>query len=114
MIFEYNIWLEKVWELDGNQHQIDPLSIVNNPTNKEEMVPLYTLLNITKEEAKSISTPIRLEQLRKKRNELISETDWWVLSDRNPTEEQLLYRQQLRDITNDFECEKQIIFPTKP
>jgi hypothetical protein len=114
MIFKYNVWLEKTWELDGKQHQIDPLSMVANPTNKEEMVPLYTLLNITKEEAKAISTPIRLEQLRKERNKLIADTDWWVLTDRTATDAQIQYRQQLRDITNDFDCENEIIFPSKP
>ena len=40
--------------------------------------------------------PMRL--LRVERDRLIAETDWWVLSDRTPTSEQLTYRQALRDL----------------
>ena len=38
------------------------------------------------------------EMMRNERNRLLSETDWWCLSDRNPTNDQLIYRQQLRDL----------------
>ena len=37
--------------------------------------------------------------LRKQRNRLLVETDWWVLPDRTVTQAQLDYRQALRDIT---------------
>jgi hypothetical protein len=37
--------------------------------------------------------------LRIERDKKIAETDWWVLPDRTPTQEQLDYRQSLRDIT---------------
>lgn len=40
--------------------------------------------------------PMRL--LRNERDRLIAETDWWVLPDRTPTDEQLAYRQALRDL----------------
>jgi len=40
--------------------------------------------------------PMRL--LRQERDRLIAETDWWVLPDRTPTDEQLAYRQALRDL----------------
>jgi len=40
--------------------------------------------------------PVRL--LRIERDRLIAETDWWVLPDRTPTDEQLAYRQALRDL----------------
>ena len=40
--------------------------------------------------------PLRL--LRKQRNQLLSETDWWVLPDRTATQAQLDYRQTLRDL----------------
>jgi hypothetical protein len=42
--------------------------------------------------------PMRL--LRKERDRLIAATDWWVLPDRTPTDEQLAYRQALRDLPN--------------
>lgn len=40
--------------------------------------------------------PMRL--LRLQRDQLLSETDWWCVSDRTPTPEQLNYRQALRDL----------------
>ena len=39
-----------------------------------------------------------MKRLRKERDRLIAETDWWVLPDRTPTDEQLAYRQALRDL----------------
>tara|TARA_Y100000114_G_C11661018_1_gene279033 strand:- start:194 stop:511 length:318 start_codon:yes stop_codon:yes gene_type:complete len=42
--------------------------------------------------------PMRL--LRLQRDQLLASTDWWVLPDRTVTQEQLEYRQALRDITN--------------
>ena len=38
---------------------------------------------------------------RQKRDSLLSETDWWAVSDRTMTAEQTAYRQALRDITTD-------------
>jgi hypothetical protein len=37
--------------------------------------------------------------LRWFRNQLLAQTDWWVLPDRTATQAQLDYRQALRDIT---------------
>lgn len=57
---------------------------------------------ITKEQLEQKIEEVRrkkpLNVLRQQRNRLISETDWWVLPDRNPTPEQLAYRQALRDL----------------
>ena len=39
-----------------------------------------------------------MRRLRQERDRLIAETDWWVLPDRTPTDEQLAYRQALRDL----------------
>ena len=114
MIFKYSLWLDGTWKYNDKEHQIDPLGLVPNPENKEELVPLYTILGMTKEEAIMVSSPFRLGQLRKERNKLIADTDWWMLADRTATDAQIQYRQQLRDITNDFDCENEIVFPTKP
>ena len=40
--------------------------------------------------------PMRL--LRIERNRRLTETDWWVLPDRSPTQAQLDYRQAMRDL----------------
>lgn len=39
------------------------------------------------------------EDMREKRDNLLAETDWWATSDRTMTQEQIDYRQALRDIT---------------
>lgn len=39
-------------------------------------------------------------QNRKMRNDLLSETDWWASTDLTMTDEQVFYRQSLRDITD--------------
>lgn len=61
-----------------------------------------------------IKSEAPLNRLRAKRDRLLAQTDWWVLPDRNPTPEQLAYRQALRDITNGFDPSAPVVFPTKP
>lgn len=51
------------------------------------------------------------EILRKERDRLIAETDWWVLADRTPTDEQLAYRQALRDLPS---TATPVLDPTSP
>lgn len=113
MKMEYQNWMDYTWSNDNQTHQMDPLSIVKSP-DSEDQVPLYTIFNMSKTKALDISTPWRLLQLRKTRDVMIAETDWWVLPDRTPTPAQLAYRQALRDITENFDPEKEIIFPEKP
>jgi len=50
------------------------------------------------EKIKELELEEPMKLLRKHRDELIAETDWWVLPDRIPTQEQLNYRQALRDL----------------
>lgn len=52
--------------------------------------------------------------MRTIRDRLIKETDWWVLPDRTATQEQLDYRQALRDITSQAGFPHDITWPTKP
>lgn len=53
-------------------------------------------------------------ELRKERDRLISETDWWVLPDRTPTQEQLDYRQALRDLPANTDDPANPVWPIKP
>ena len=58
-----------------------------------------------------------IEQIRKDRNKLLAETDWWGASDNTMTAEQTQYRQDLRDITNGLTTVEQVEaveFPEKP
>jgi hypothetical protein len=57
--------------------------------------PTLAEVNAKIEELKA-AEPMRL--LRRERDRLIAETDWWVLPDRTPTDEQLAYRQALRNL----------------
>jgi hypothetical protein len=56
--------------------------------------------------------PMRL--LRAERDQKLAETDWWVLPDRTATDEQLAYRQALRDITDTYSSLDEVVWPTKP
>lgn len=55
-----------------------------------------------------------LAALRRERDVRIAATDWWALLDRNPTPEQLAYRQALRDITNSYASLNDVVWPEKP
>lgn len=49
-----------------------------------------------------------------KRRDLLAETDWWAVGDRTMTQEQIDYRQALRDITDQAGYPTDITWPTKP
>ena len=58
-----------------------------------------------------------LDKLRKKRNNLLAETDWMANSDVTMSDAMRTYRQQLRDITNGLTTVEQVEaveFPEKP
>ena len=58
-----------------------------------------------------------LQNLRNKRNSLLSETDWWGASDNTMTDAQKKYRQDLRDLTAGLDTVdkvNKVVFPTKP
>jgi prophage maintenance system killer protein len=58
-----------------------------------------------------------MENLRDKRNALLSQTDYLALSDQTMTAEMTAYRQALRDITNGLttvEDVEAVVFPEKP
>lgn len=51
-------------------------------------------------EIQRISNDSAMKYLRRERDMRLYETDWWATSDRTMTQEQINYRQALRDITN--------------
>jgi len=57
-----------------------------------------------------------LRRLRKTRNALLAETDWWAGSDHTISQAEKDYRQALRDITKTYSSMKDDGFkwPTKP
>ena len=56
----------------------------------------------------------QLKALRIKRDSLLSETDWWAVADRTMTQEQTDYRQALRDITDTYSSNEDVVWPDKP
>jgi hypothetical protein len=64
-----------------------------------------------------VELDIAMENLRTKRNKLLSDTDYLALADNTMTEEVRTYRQALRDITEGLSTVEQVnavVFPTKP
>jgi hypothetical protein len=65
----------------------------------------------------AVEFDMAMEDLRTKRNKLLSDTDHYALSDQTLSDDMRTYRQSLRDITNglttvaDVEA---VVFPTKP
>ena len=60
---------------------------------------------------------VALGVLRKKRNRLLPETDWWGASDNTMTDAQKKYRQDLRDLTAGLDTVDKVnavVWPTKP
>jgi hypothetical protein len=54
------------------------------------------------------------ESLRRQRNERLSATDWWALSDMTMSADQTAYRQALRDLPANTRNPMLIEWPTKP
>jgi hypothetical protein len=61
---------------------------------------------------------IRIENLRKKRNQLLSETDWTRMDDNGLDDDDreiwAIYRQELRDITNQYSSLENVVWPESP
>lgn len=76
------------------------------------------LTNAEKNEfAKNVATADdMLEELRRERNMLLKETDFYANTDVTMTDKMKAYRQELRDITKTFKSmnDKDFKFPTKP
>ena len=95
--------------------------IVNCKTGKSEIRDLTSEEKTKFEEEKKLwddkEFDREIETLRKQRNQLLNETDYFALSDQTLTDEMKKYRQDLRDITNGLttvEQVKAVEFPEKP
>ena len=65
--------------------------------------------------AAEILTADNLHWLRFERNILLAETDYWNASDTpDMSDEQIAYRQALRDITETYTSLDDVVWPTKP
>jgi hypothetical protein len=65
----------------------------------------------------AVELDMALEDLRRKRNKLLAETDYLALSDVTMSSDMETYRQSLRDLTNGLDTVEKVnavTFPTKP
>ena len=113
---EFNAMLRKVTGSDSNGSAIES----SNPSDFG-----VTWKQVSdKKKALEDAEPMRL--LRRERNKLLAETDWWASSDLTITDAQKKYRQDLRDITKTASPKiiedgpstrldmSSVTFPTKP
>ena len=95
---------EAIFTIHKNEYStLKWLGGADKPTEEEIQAKIQEL---------EAAEPMRL--LREERDTLLRETDWWVLPDRTSTQEQLDYRQALRDITNTYTSLDDVVWPTKP
>ena len=95
--------------------------IVNCKTGKSEIRDLTSEEKTKFEEEKKLwddkEFDREIETLRKQRNQLLNETDYFALSDQTLTDEMKKYRQDLRDLTNGLTTKAEVdavTYPTKP
>jgi hypothetical protein len=81
---------------------------------EEEAIALYNLAQNPSSRTEDEIAEDNLLLLRLRRDQLISETDWWANSDLTMTQAQIDYRQALRDITNSYSSYLDVVWPTKP
>jgi len=101
---------------------VEGFSVTGEPTTAEEFAVAFKKYEAQNGKAVEVSHNISWDDVaakkaeleaaeaeadvRKKRDELLAATDWWVLADRTATQAQLDYRQALRDVPQQEE------FPT--
>jgi len=62
----------------------------------------------------ALSSEDKAANIRKRRNKLLAETDWWAVQDRTMPQAEVDYRQALRDITDQESFPDGVDWPTKP
>lgn len=83
------------------------------PYVEGEWVYTVEVINKTQEEIDS-DNAIKAIQVRAKRNQLLSDTDWRFRSDMSPTQEWIDYCQALRDITGQAGFPSTVEWPAVP
>ena len=89
--------------------------IVNGLTGEQEIVPL-TAKEIAEIEAyqRDVLPVEQMKELRSKRNQLLTETDYLALADSTLTDDMRSYRQALRDLPANTVDPANPVWPTKP
>lgn len=92
--------LEKgVWLMPAGAVDVEPPSFDAATQTCSWNGSQWVVADIPVPESELTPEPVpAIDQLRNQRNALLAETDWWCVSDRTATAEQLAYRQALRDL----------------
>lgn len=100
------------WTYNDQEFSVDPMSTI--PEHVDPNTPVFwtVVSGMTEAEAQQIVTDHKWAEVRRIRNIKIAETDWWANSDLIMTEEQTVYRQRLRDITDEFSSVESVEWPT--
>ena len=102
-------------EISNNSISLDP----ENMPMPHEISIVENVFSILEGEAldQSIQQLIadqNLNEVREVRNSKLAATDWWMVPDRTATDEQIAYRQALRDITDTYTSLEDVVWPEKP
>ena len=90
--------------------------IIVNAQTGERRVEQLSAEEIAEREAyaRDVVPVIQLEQLRQRRNQLLTETDYLALADSTLTDEMRSYRQALRDLPANTVDPANPVWPVKP
>ena len=102
---EFNNNFIKITESDLNGN------IISQSTNPNDFGVTWLEIEEKINQLKS-NQPLKL--LREERNKKLKDTDWWASSDLTMTDEQISYRQALRDITSHYSSLDNVKWPNKP
>ena len=102
---EFNNNFIKITESDLNGN------IISQSTSPNDFGVTWLEIEEKINELKS-KQPLKL--LREERNKKLRDTDWWASSDLTITDEQISYRQALRDITIHYSSLDNVKWPNKP
>jgi|TARA_R100001224_G_C4006297_1_gene144569 hypothetical protein len=102
---EFNNNFIKITESDLNGN------IISQSTNPNDFGVTWSEV---KEKINQLKSNQPLELLREERNKKLKDTDWWASSDLTMTDEQISYRQALRDITIHYSSLDNVKWPNKP
>lgn len=92
----YPVGYEAAPDYDPLTHRLQHSSVPSLVDGEWKLTK--TVVALTAEELQA-KTDAKAAEMRKKRDGLLAETDWWASSDLTMTAEQTAYRQALRDIT---------------
>jgi len=101
---EFNAMFRKVVGADDNNSAIESSDPADFGVTWAEVKAKYDEL--------VAAEPMRL--LRAERNQRLANTDWWASSDLTMTQDQIDYRQALRDITDTYTSLDDVVWPTMP